>query len=86
MVTKSLCILCQIELFCKNNRSALLEPEFVSEAIKDLLDRGLIRKCDYPPYMVNPLTISVPASGKKRLILDLREVNKHVWKEKNMKI
>ena len=68
--------------FCKNNRSALLEPEFVSEAIKDLLDRGLIRKCDNPPYMVNPLTVSVPASGKKRLILDLREVNKHVWKEK----
>ena len=32
--------------------------------------------------MVNPLTVSVPASGKKRLILDLREVNKHVWKEK----
>ena len=32
--------------------------------------------------MVNSLTVSVPASGKKRLILDLREVNKHLWKER----
>lgn len=69
-------------IVCKNNKSALLESEFVSEAITDLLDRGLIQKCINPPYMVNPLTVSVPASGKKRLILDLREVNKHVWKEK----
>ena len=67
---------------CKNNKSALLESEFVSEAISDLLDSGLIQKCINPPYMVNPVTISVPASGKKRLILDLREVNKHFWKEK----
>ena len=69
---------------CKNNRSALCEPEFVSEAIKDLLDRGLIEKCnpEKPPYIINPLTVSIQTSGKKRLILDLREVNKHVWKQK----
>ena len=46
------------------------------------MNRGLIQKCDNPPYMVNSLTVSVPASGKKRLILDLREVNKHLWKER----
>ena len=33
---------------CKNNKSALLESEFVSEAISDLLDRGLIQKCINP--------------------------------------
>ena len=65
---------------CKNNRSALLEAEFVSSAIQDLLDRALIEKCSNPPYIVNPLTVSVQISGKKRLILDLRVVNKHVWK------
>ena len=55
---------------CKNNRSALCEPEFVSEAIKDLLDRGLIEKCnpEKPPYIINPLTVSIQTSGKKRLI------------------
>ena len=69
------------KLICKNNKSALLEPDFVFEAIQDLLDRGLIEKCDYPPYVVNPLTVSVQNSGKKRLILDLQEVNKHLWKQ-----
>ena len=65
----------------KNNVSAINEAEFVTEAIKDLLIRNLIVKCDFEPYAVNPLTVSVQSNGKKRLILDLREVNKHVWKQ-----
>ena len=67
--------------FCKNNRSALNESIFVSEAIQDLLDRALIEKCTNPTYIVNPLTVSIQNSGKKRLILDLRLVNKHLWKQ-----
>ena len=35
-----------------------------------------------PPHVVNPLSVSVQSGGKKRLILDLRHVNKHIWKEK----
>lgn len=34
------------------------------------------------PHNVNPLSVSVQSSGRKRLILDLRFVNKHVWKPK----
>ena len=30
---------------------------------------------------VNPLSVSVQSSGKKRLILDLRLINKHLWKQ-----
>ena len=67
--------------FSHNNRSALAEYEFVSEAIKDLFDRSLIEKCGSPPRVVNPLTVSAQTSGKKRLILDLRNVNKHIWKQ-----
>ena len=67
--------------FCKNNRSALLENDFVVEAIQDLLDRFIIQKCTDIPYIVNPLTVAVRSSGKKRLILDLRTVNKHLWKQ-----
>lgn len=67
--------------FCKNNKSALSEPEFVSCAIQDLLDRSLIVRCSSPPRVVNPLTVSIQNSGKKRLILDLRNVNKHLWKQ-----
>jgi hypothetical protein len=28
-----------------------------------------------------PLTVSIHSNGKKRLILDLRVVNKHLWKQ-----
>ena len=41
---------------------------FVEESISELL--------------INPLTVSINSSGKKRLILDLRYVNTHVYKEK----
>ena len=34
-----------------------------------------------PPYVVNPLSVSVQANGKKRLILDLRYVNNHLQKK-----
>jgi hypothetical protein len=66
--------------YCKNNRY-LLELDFVEEAILDLLDRQLIEKCSIQPYFVNPLTVSVQNSTKKRLILDLRNVNSHIWKQ-----
>lgn len=64
-----------------NNRSALSHSEFVVEAIDDLLIRGLAIECtDNLPVVVNPLTVSVQKNGKKRLILDLRHVNAHLWK------
>ena len=50
--------------FLKNNMSALRER--VQEAILNLLDRGLIQKCDYVPKVVNPLTVSFQSNGKKR--------------------
>ena len=62
----------------KNNISALSNVEFVEEAISDLLMRGLAVKCDYLPHCVNPLSVSVQSCGKKRLILDLSLVNKHI--------
>lgn len=34
------------------------------------------------PYIVNPLSVSIQKSGKKRLILDLRHVNKCLYKNK----
>ena len=37
--------------------------------------------CKEAPHVVNPLTVSNQKNGKKRLILDLRLVNKHLWKQ-----
>ena len=65
----------------KNNRSAFNNSAFVTEAINDLLAKDLISEIS-DPDIVNPLTVSIQSSGKKRLILDLRYVNHNVWKQK----
>ena len=35
-----------------------------------------------PPVVINPLSVSIQKSGKKRLILDLRHVNQYLFKSK----
>ena len=65
-----------------NNASALKEADFVSEAIFELLRDNRVEEIISPPDIVNPLTVSVQANGKKRLILDLRHINLHVYKQK----
>ena len=65
----------------RNNRSAREHESFVSKAIKELLDTGRIRELETPPLVVNPLSVS-SKNGKERLILDLRHVNKYVYKQK----
>ncbi|KAK3099945.1 hypothetical protein FSP39_012245 [Pinctada imbricata] len=66
--------------FLSNNKSSLMHDGFVRDAIRDLLNKGLTVECSIRPHVVNPLTVSVQSNGKKRLILDLRHVNKHLWK------
>lgn len=68
--------------YLRNNKSALKHSEFVDEAIVELLDTGRIAECNEIPFMVNPLSVSVQPCGKKRLILDLRQLNNHLQKQK----
>lgn len=65
----------------KNNKSALRNRDFVDSAIDELLQSGRILKLDSPPKIVNPLSVS-ENGAKKRLILDLRYVNLHLWKQR----
>ena len=69
-------------VFLTNNRSAFDDSDFVESAILELLSVGSIVSCTSPPDLVNPLSVSVQSSGKKRLILDLRHVNFFVSKSK----
>ena len=62
--------------FFNNNKSSITHGEFVSEAISELLVSDRIREIEYPPHVINPLSVSVQPDDKKRLILDLRYVNK----------
>lgn len=67
----------------RNNMFSLHYPKFVEETILELLHTYRVEEVQaHTPYMVNPLTVSVQPSGKKRLILDLRCVNKHLIKQR----
>lgn len=69
--------------YCKNNKSAIAHSDFVSKSIQELLQNGIVVKVDQIPHVVNPLTVSVNAKGKEKLILDLRQyVNQYVVKYK----
>ena len=45
-----------------------------------LVESVRVVETDVPPRVVNPLSVSVQANVKKRLILDLRYVNKFLRK------
>lgn len=64
----------------KNNNSALVHHKFVHEAIEELLQSDRVIEVREPPLVINPLSVSVQSNGKKRLILDLRHVNKALQK------
>jgi len=59
----------------RHNRSSLAHAAFVEDAIRELVESYRVLEVNSPPLVVNPLTVSVQANGKKRLILDLRHVN-----------
>ena len=60
----------------RNNRSFLVHAKFVEDAIRELVESGRVIEVVVPPLVVNPLSVSVQATGKKRLNLDLRYINK----------
>ena len=64
-----------------NNASALREADFVDQAIEELLADNRVEERSSPPVILNLLAVSVQTSGKKRLILHLRHINLHVFKQ-----
>ena len=65
-----------------NNKSAINERLFVEQAITELLLHEYIIEVGSPPGIINPLSVSIQRGGKKRLIIDLRHVNLHIFKSK----
>ena len=66
----------------QENGSAVNECECAGYAILELLRDNRIEEVFSSPDIVNPLSVSVHSSGKKSLILDLRHVNLHIYKQK----
>ena len=66
-----------------NNKSVLAHHNFVTNAIVvELVANSAIVEFSSVPLVVSPSSVAVSSSGKKSLILDLRYLNQHVWKEK----
>ena len=68
--------------YFKNNKSALRNSDFVTDSIKDLLINKLVKETKNIPHVVSPLSVVENFAGKKRLILELRYVNKHIYTHK----
>ena len=64
-----------------NNKSAMNNSEFVNDAVLELLKTDRIKEVTSALKVVNPLSVSTNGE-KNRLNLDLRHVNKHIYKEK----
>ena len=60
----------------QNNHSAINNYNFVSTTIQELIQSGSVIEVPFCPLLV-----AVNSSGKKRLILDIRYINDHLYKE-----
>ena len=65
----------------RNNKSSLIHPVFVHNAIDELLLSGAIIETVRPVTVINPLTVA-ERNSKLRLVLDLRYINKLVVLDK----
>ena len=65
----------------RNNKFSYINQDFVFESILELLRRGSAVEVSFTPHVVSPLSVAANSSGKLRLIIDLRYVNKHLFKE-----
>ena len=63
----------------KNNKSAIQESASVENAVSELSSLECISEVFIPPAVLNPLSVSIQKSGKKRLTLDLRHVNQYLF-------
>jgi hypothetical protein len=68
--------------FQKNHPSAFEYPEFVTEAVQQLVVIGAAMEVSFRPFVVSPLGVVSKALDKLRLILDLRFINSFLQVQK----
>ena len=54
----------------------------MSGAIAELLDTGCIRAVLEHSLVCSPLSVVENSAGKKRLVINLRHLNRFLWKQK----
>ncbi len=66
----------------KNQASANTNKMFVEQCIDDLVVQGCIREVTTAPHIGSPLSVVEGSTGKKRLVVNLRHLNRFLWKQK----
>jgi hypothetical protein len=54
-------------MYFKNNKSALDNPEFVDQAVSELVDYSCVHEVPFIRYVVNPLSVATNKSGRNEL-------------------
>ena len=65
-----------------NHQSAYRNASFVQESISELSATGCIVEVPTIPEVCSPLSVVESNSGKKRLVINLRHLNRFLWKQK----
>ena len=65
-----------------NHRSAVIHSAFVHESIAELLATGCVVEVTDRPHNCSPLSVVESSSGKRRLVINLRYLNRFLWKNR----
>ena len=66
----------------ENQVSALRNNDFVQQCIQELTDTGCIEVVAEAPFVCSPLSVVENSVGKKRLVINLRHLNRFLWKQR----
>ena len=64
------------------HRSAVIHSAFVHESIVELLATGCVVEVTDRPHICSPLSVVESSSGKRRLVINLRYLNRFLWKNR----
>ena len=62
--------------------TAYASSVFVHNAVVDLVKGGFVEVVAEQPYICSPVSVVENSAGKKRLVVNLRHINKFLWKRK----
>lgn len=65
-----------------NQQSAFNNADFVRECLIELINNRCVRQVGHVPCICSPLSVVENSSGKNRLMINLRHLNKFLWKQK----
>ena len=65
-----------------NQQSAIVNADFVQQSLSDLIRNRCVRQVLEVPCVCSPLSVVESSGGKKRLVINLRHLNRFLWKQK----